>query len=86
MKLTGKTIRNSRTIKEATVENSDDTMSFRDILEDCLIKLCKEIDVSVPMWLKKNTTEFVNFHKTTFSRDQFVEKINFDRLEIRVEI
>ena len=84
MILNGKAIRNSKIVNEATVEKSDDGMSYRDLLEDCLISLCKELDISVPMWLKKNTTEFVNFKKTTFTADQFVEKIKFDRLEIRL--
>jgi hypothetical protein len=86
LKLTAKIIKNTKIIKEATVEKCDNAMSFRDILEECLINVCKEIDVSVPMWLKKNTTEFVNFQKTTFTADQFIEKIKFDKLEIRLEI
>lgn len=85
MKLYGKIIKNKKIIKEASVENNDEKLNYRDALEHCLISLCRELDVQVPMWLRNNTAEFVNYRRTFFTEEHFVEKISFDKLEIKVE-
>lgn len=85
MKLYGKLIKDTRIIKETFAEQNDDSVSFRDQLEQCLIQVCKDLDIQVPLWLKKNTKEFVNHHRTFFTGEHFVEKINFDKFEIRIE-
>jgi hypothetical protein len=72
-------------IKEASFEVSDDNTSFRDRLEECLIGLCKELDIQVPLWLKKNTKEFVQYRTTFFAKEQFVEDIKFDKFELRAK-
>jgi hypothetical protein len=56
--------------------------SFRDKLEKCLTGLCSDLDVPVPLWLKKNTRELAAFKKTFFTPEQFIEKVWFDKLEI----
>ncbi|HHV95205.1 MAG TPA: hypothetical protein GXX37_01805 [Clostridiaceae bacterium] len=84
MKLTGTLIIGTKTIKKITVEKDDPDMSFHDILEECFIDLCKGLDIPVPIWMKKNTTEFSAFRRTFFTNEQFTEKVNFDRLEIRM--
>jgi len=86
LKLHGKLLKNTNIIKEAAVEKADDNLPFADLLEDCFIDLCKQLDVQVPLWLKKNTSEFAAFRKTFFTKEQFIEKVTFDRLEIRIEM
>jgi hypothetical protein len=85
LKLNGKLIIGTKILKETTVEieTHGEETSFRENLEDCLISLCKELDIQVPMWLKKNTTEFVNYGRTSFTDEQFFEKVDFQRFEIR---
>ena len=85
MKLGGKLKIGTTTIKSAVVEVDGKGQSFRDTLEECLINLCKELDIPVPLWLKKNTSELGAFRKTFFSNEQFIEKIPFDRFEISIE-
>jgi hypothetical protein len=85
LKLYGKLIKQTKTIKETFAEQNDDSISFREQLELCLIQVCKELDIQVPLWLKKNTKEFVNHHRTFFTSEHFVEKIYFDKFEIRIE-
>ena len=43
------------------------------------------LDISVPIWLKKNTKEFAMYRKTSFYSEQFVESIKFDRFDIKME-
>jgi hypothetical protein len=83
--LFGKLILGTKVIKEASFEVSDDNTSFRDRLEECLIGLCKELDIQVPLWLKKNTKEFVQYRTTFFTKEQFVEDIKFDKFELRAK-
>jgi len=84
MKLTGNLIIGTKIVKKITVEKDDPRMSFHDSLEECLIDLCRGLDIPVPIWMKKNTTEFAAFRRTFFSDEQFTEKVNFDRFEIRL--
>lgn len=85
MILIGKLITGTRVIKEVVVENNEEGLSYRDVLEKCFIELCKRLDIQVPLWLKKNTKEFASYRRTFFTPDQFIDKVNFGRFEIRVE-
>ena len=49
-----------------------------------LEEICREFDLGVPIWLDKNISEFKKVSKTRFSRDSFIEAIEFDYLEIHV--
>ncbi len=86
MKLWGKIIKGSKIVKEKAVEMNDESKPFRDLLEQCFLKLCKELNISVPMWLEKNTNEFARYRRTFFPQDQFVEEVDFDRFELRIEM
>lgn len=57
---------------------------FQKQLEHCLITLCKNMSISVPLWVGKNTREFIRFKWTSFNSDQFFDKVFFDRFEIRL--
>lgn len=83
--LIGKLITGTRVTKEAVVENNEEGLSYRDMLEQCFIEVCKQLDIQVPLWLRKNTSEFASYRRTFFTCDQFIDKVNFDRFEIRVE-
>ena len=85
MVLTGKLIKGTNIIKESRFEKNGEGLSFRDLLEESFIGLCREMDIPVPLWLQKNTSEFARYRKTFFPSDQFVEKVRFDRLEVRFE-
>ena len=85
MKLIGKLIKETTIVSEKVVEKDDNSISFRELLEANLIDLCRELDISVPLWLKRNTTEFAKFRKTYFTRDQFIDNVNFDRFELKIE-
>lgn len=83
MILSGKIFVEGKIIKETSVSNEED-IPFRDKLEKCLLELCSGLDIPVPLWLKKNTRELGIFHRTFFAKEQFVEKVWFDKLEIQL--
>ena len=57
---------------------------FHDRLENCLLSLCHDADIPAPIWLSKNTNDLARFKKTSFYAEQFAEKVNFDRFEIKI--
>ena len=84
MKLEGRLfIANRMTeIKEVeTADNEGEPYSVR--LERALVELCRQMDIPVPMWMKKNTHEFAAFRQTIFFREQYTEKVRFDRFQIK---
>lgn len=82
--LNGKIIIEGRLVREASAEDDEREHSFRDKLEKCLIDLCAGMEIPVPLWLKKNTRELAIFRKTFFTPEQFVEKVWFDKFEIKL--
>ena len=84
MKLEGRLfIANRMTvIKEVeTPDNEGEPYSVR--LERALVELCRQMDIPVPMWMKKNTHEFAAFRQTIFFKEQYTEKVRFDRFQIK---
>jgi hypothetical protein len=84
MRLEGRLFVGSRLteIKEVVTEDTDGPFSKQ--LEKALVLLCKEMDIPVPIWMKKNTKEFAAFHQTIFFSEQYPEKVRFDRFQIRM--
>ena len=84
MKLEGRLFVGSRLteIKEVVTEDTDEAFSKQ--LETALVLLCKEMDIPVPIWMKKNTKEFAAFHQTIFFSEQYTEKVRFDRFQIKM--
>jgi len=65
-------------------DTCEPSAGFRDRLENCLLALCKEADVPVPIWLSRNSTELARFKKTNFFADQFTETVAFERFELTI--
>lgn len=82
--LTGKLFIENRLIREAAASDSEEGHNFRDKLEKSLIDLCANLEIPVPLWLKKNTRELAIFRKTFFSSEQFIDKVWFDKFEIKL--
>lgn len=86
MKLIGRITKGTAILKEVTIENNDASIDFRDQLEDCFVRLSRELDIPIPLWLKKNTKEFGRYRKTFFPAEQFIDKVSFDKYELRIEL
>ena len=70
-------------LKDKTLaDDSVDTRTHK--IFRALEEACYQLDVGKPIWLDKNIQEFKRHSKTRFSQDNFIEKIDFDYLEIQV--
>ncbi|NLW12228.1 MAG: hypothetical protein GX028_09465 [Clostridiaceae bacterium] len=83
MKIEGRVFKGHLLLQIATVQRNDIGRSLTEELEACLVDLCHQMEVPIPLWLKKNTREFARFHQTIFFDGQFTEDIKFDRFQIK---
>lgn len=82
-RLWGKIWTDNHLIKDMVVENSDDDTRTHKIFHG-IENICYAYDLSKPIWLNSNIEEFKKSRKTRFTKDNFVDEINFDYLEIQV--
>jgi hypothetical protein len=82
-RLWGKIFKDNRLIKDTVVTNDTAITRTHKILE-ALESICIEFDLSKPIWLKVNISEFKARGKTRFYPDSFIESIDFDYLEIQI--
>ena len=47
---------------------------------DYVSKICNELDIPTPVILSKHVNHFASFNNTHFTKEDFVEPIDFDRL------
>lgn len=71
-------------IQDYVYENDDEKLSRTQKIFTGIEEICHEFDLSVPIWLDKNITEFKRIDKTRFSHDNFIDSIDFDYLEIHI--
>jgi len=50
----------------------------------CIKEICKKFDLSVPIWMSKHDYEYDNFKSVTFTEEDFMDEIDFDKLVIEL--
>ncbi len=83
MRIWFKIVKDTRLTHSETIENNrEDTRTHK--IFDALEEACMKLDLGKPIWLDANIAEFKRHSKTRFRQDNFVEKIDFDYLEMEV--
>lgn len=83
-RLWGKIFHDNHLLQDYVVENPSDGMTRTQKVFAALDTLAHEFDLPVPLWLDTNIRDFKRHSKTRFTRDSFVESIDFDYLEIQI--
>ena len=83
MRIWGKIMKHNRMISDYVVENYEKESRTTKVFA-ALNELCVHFDLGVPIWLDSNIKDFKLHDKTRFTRDSFIEEIDFDYLEIHV--
>lgn len=78
----GKLIRNNKVIASDTCTSDAQDMSAA--LLECIEHFGRTFDIEAPMWNSLHTKQLGNFQKAVFTRDDFIDRINFDRFEMQV--
>jgi len=71
-----------RTIRRQRMDKQVTEPCLRDDPQEALAEACHKLDISRPLWLDKNQREWDEFGQTRFFPDDFMDSVDFDRLEI----
>ena len=83
-RLWAKIMVSGKMVKNMTIENSDSSLNRTKKIFNSIDEICYAYDLSKPIWLDKNIREFKKNSRTRFTKDNFVDEIDFDFLEIEV--
>ena len=70
-------------LKDITISDYDSDTRTHKVVR-ALESACREMDLSVPVWLDINIADFKRNAKCRFSQDSFMEPVEFDYLEMQV--
>lgn len=83
MRIWFKMMKNTHLVKDMTIaDESEETRTHK--IFGALDSVCYEFDLEKPIWLDANVAEFKHHAKTRFTKDNFIEQIDFDFLEMHV--
>lgn len=74
----------NRMLKDMVVCNSDAQMTRTHKVFAAIDEICNAFDLSKPLWFDITVAEFKKHDKVRFTQDNFIDKIEFDFLEIHV--
>lgn len=83
MRIWFKMIKGTHLLRDTTItDESEETRTHK--IFQAIEAVCYEFDLGKPIWLDANIAEFKRHAKTRFTKDCFVEEIEFDFLEMQV--
>lgn len=71
-------------LRDTVVCNEEKGLNRTKKIFSAIEEVCNEFDLSRPIWLDSNIAEFKKHDKVRFSKDNFIDDIDFDYLEIHV--
>lgn len=80
----GKIFKDNRLMRDTVAEIGDYSLSRTQMVLRALDEICYEFDLEKPIWLDARVREFQLHSKARFTRDSFIEAVDFDYLEIQV--
>lgn len=83
-RLWGKIWKKNHLIRDMVVCDEREGINRTRKIYDALDKVCLEFDLSRPIWLEVTVNDFLKTDKTRFNKDNFIDDIEFDYLEIQV--
>ena len=83
LRIWAKVFQDNRLIKDTVIQNSADLTRTKKVIQ-ALDQICYEFDLGKPIWLDVTINDFKKHSKARFTKDNFIEEIDFDFLEIEV--
>ena len=84
MKIRGRIYRDNKSVSDALsdaeAQKASDVHDWTAILDD----ICKKLDLSRPVILKKHEKELERFSRTVFRPSDFMESVDFDKFELTI--
>lgn len=82
-RLWARTFKDNHVIGDACISD-DSALTRTHKVFRALEEACRQLDLSVPIWLDPVVSDFKRHRKARFTQDSFLEEIDFDYLEIQV--
>jgi hypothetical protein len=83
-RLWAKIFKDNKMLKDIVICNDNTKMSRTQKIFAAVDDICYEFDLSKPIWLDVTIADFKKHDKTRFTQDNFIDRIEFDFLEIHV--
>ncbi len=83
-RLWAKLFENRHLCRDTVIENDSTDINRTKKIFAALEQVCYEFDLSKPIWLDSNISEFQKISKTRFNSDNFIDSFPYDYLEIQV--
>ena len=78
-----KIIINHKTVESLDIEG-DLNNTTDENMKKCLETTCNHFDMSMPVFLPKHKREWDDYKKVTFTTDDFIDEIYFDKFEFEL--
>lgn len=82
-RLWARTFKTNHMLKDIVIEDSSNDSRTHKVFR-ALDQVCLAFDLSKPIWLDLNVSDFKRQSKTRFYQDSFIDSIDFDYLEIQI--
>ncbi len=82
-RLWAKIFKDNHMLRDTLICNDTNINRTKKIFE-AIDDICYEFDLSKPIWLDSTIEDFKKHDKTRFTKDNFIDSIDFDYLEIHV--
>lgn len=82
-RLWAKIFQNNHMLRDTVIEYGDEDTRTHKVFR-AMDDICYEFDLGKPIWLESTIRDFKRHDKTRFTKDNFMEEIDFDYLEIHV--
>lgn len=83
-RLWAKVFKNNKLQMDMTIANDSTELNRTKKVFAAIDEVCMKFDLSRPIWLDSNIEEFKRYDKTRFTKDCFIESVDFDYLEVHV--
>ena len=83
-RLWAKIFKDNRMLKDIVICNDNIELNRTRKIFDSIDEICYQFDLSKPIWLDSTVADFKKHDKTRFTQDNFIDRIDFDYLEIHV--
>lgn len=80
----GRIFKDNKMLKDTVAIIEDSAMTRTHKVFAALDQICIELDLSKPIWLESNIDEFKKIGRTRFTKDSFIEQIDFDYLDFYI--
>ncbi len=83
-RMCGRLVKSNKLLKEHIAVIDDFSLTRTKKVYACLDEIAYAFDLEKPIWLESNKKDFIRRAGTRFTKDSFIEEVDFDYLDFHV--